>query len=171
MTRTDDHPPGEAASLRRRIDALGPWFHNMNLDGLWTAPDHFLGDYPAVKWRGFRDALPADLTGRSVLDIGCNAGFYAIEMKRRGAARVLGLDSDPRYLAQARFAAEVTGQDIEFAQGSVYDVGALNERFDIVLFMGVLYHLRHPLLALDLIRETVAGTCWSSSRCSAARPK
>lgn len=157
MMRPDDRAPLEAESLRRQIDALGQWFHNINLQGVWTAPDHFLGDYPAVKWRGFSDALPSDLTGKSVLDIGCNGGFYAIEMKRRGAARVLGLDSDARYLEQARLAARVTGQDIEFAQGSVYDVGALGERFDIVLFMGVLYHLRHPLLALDLIRETVAN--------------
>ena len=95
-----------AAELRRQADALGPWFHNIDLgDGVWTAPDHFLGDYPGVKWRRFADALPADLTGKSVLDIGCNGGFYAIAMKRRGAARVLGLDSDERYLAQARFAA------------------------------------------------------------------
>src|SRR5690606_31913710 len=46
--------------------------------------------------------------------------------------------------------------DIEFDKLSVYDVGAIGERFDIVLFMGVLYHLRHPLLALDLIHEHVA---------------
>ena len=147
-----------ASDLRRQADALGPWFHNIDLGGgIWTAPDHFLGDYPGVKWRRFADAIPADLTGRSVLDIGCNGGFYAIEMKRRGAARVLGLDSDDRYLAQARFAAASLGQEIEFRNLSVYDVGALGERFDIVLFMGVLYHLRHPLLALDLIREHVAG--------------
>ena len=91
-----------------------------------------------------------------MLDIGCNAGFYSIEMKRRGADRVVGIDFDARYLAQARFAAEVTGQDIEFRELSVYDVARLGERFDIVLFMGVLYHLRHPLLALDLIHEHVA---------------
>lgn len=143
--------------IARRIAALGPWFHNMELDGVRTAPDHFLGDYPAVKWRAFADAIPADLSGRSVLDIGCNGGFYAIEMKRRGAARVLGIDADADYLAQARFAAEVLGLDIEFRELSVFDVGALGERFDIVLFMGVLYHLRHPLLALDLIHEHVAG--------------
>jgi tRNA (mo5U34)-methyltransferase len=77
-------------------------------------------------------------------------------MKRRGAARVLGIDSDDEYLEQARFAAEVTGAEIEFQKLSVYDVGGLGERFDIVLFMGVLYHLRHPLLALDLIHEHVA---------------
>ncbi|MBE7243625.1 MAG: TIGR04290 family methyltransferase, partial [Actinomycetospora chiangmaiensis] len=62
-----------------------------------------------------------------------------------------------RYLDQARFAASQLGQEIEFRNLSVYDVGALGERFDLVLFMGVLYHLRHPLLALDLIREHVAG--------------
>jgi len=146
----------ENATLRREIDALGDWFHNIELDGVPTAPNHFLGDYPRVKWRRFADAIPADLTGKSVLDIGCNGGFYAIEMKRRGAARVLGLDSDARYLEQARFAAARTGQDIEFRNLSVYDVGALGERFDVVLFMGVLYHLRHPLLALDLIRTHAA---------------
>jgi tRNA (mo5U34)-methyltransferase len=140
-----------------RIKALGPWFHNMNLNGVWTAPDHPLGDYPAMKWKRFSHAIPADLSGNSVLDIGCNGGFYSIEMKRRGAAHVVGIDHDPDYLAQARFAAAVLGLDIEFHQLSVYDVAQLGERFDVVIFMGVLYHLRHPLLALDLIRAHVAG--------------
>ena len=142
--------------IRRRAEALGPWFHNIILNGVPTAPNHFLGDYPAVKWKTFADAIPQDLTGKNVLDIGCNGGFYSIEMKRRGAERVLGIDFDDEYLAQARFAAGVTGSDIEFRKLSVYDVGALREKFDVVLFMGVLYHLRHPLLALDLIHEHVA---------------
>jgi tRNA (mo5U34)-methyltransferase len=142
--------------IREKVEALGPWFHNLDLDGVPTAPAHFLGDYPNVKWRRFSEAVPRDLTGKTVLDIGCNAGFYGMEMKRRGAARVVGLDSDEEYLAQARFAAEVKGLDIEFRRMSVYDVGALGERFDVVLFLGVLYHLRHPLLALDLIREHAA---------------
>ena len=145
------------SDLQERIDALAPWFHNINLGGVWTAPDHFLGDYPGAKFRRFERSLP-DVRGKSVLDIGCNAGFYSIEMKRRGAERVLGIDSDERYLAQARLATETLGYDgVEFATLDVYDVGALGERFDLVIFMGVLYHLRHPLLALDLIREHVAG--------------
>jgi len=143
--------------IRERASQLGDWFHNIDLGGARTAPDHFLGDYPNVKWRRFEHAVPADLTGKSVLDIGCNGGFYSIEMKKRGADRVLGLDFDDRYLEQARFAAEVTGQDIEFRKMSVYDVAELGEQFDVVLFMGVLYHLRHPLLALDLIHDHVAG--------------
>ena len=146
------------ADLREKIDALGPWFHNLDLNGVRTAPDHFLGDYPNEKFQRFAAHLPEDLSGKTVLDIGCNAGFYSMEMKRRGAERVVGIDSDERYLAQARFAAETLGYDnIEFRNLSVYDVGALGERFDVVIFMGVLYHLRHPLLALDLIHEHVAG--------------
>lgn len=143
-------------AIERRVRELGSWFHNIDLRGVMTAPHHFLGDYPAIKWRRFEAALPADLRGRTVLDIGCNAGFYAIEMKRRGAERVVAIDSDPDYLAQARFAAEVSGVELEFRELSVYDVGTLGERFDVVLFLGVLYHLRHPLLALDLIHEHVA---------------
>src|SRR4051794_34930782 len=123
--------------IRRRAEELGPWFHNIELDGVWTAPNHFLGDYPAVKWKNFAGAIPHDLSGRSVLDIGCNGGFYSIEMKRRGANRVLGIDFDDAYLEQARFAAQITGCDIEFRKLSVYDLGALRERFDLVLFMGV----------------------------------
>jgi tRNA (mo5U34)-methyltransferase len=148
--------PVSKDEIRRRAEALGPWFHNIELNGVWTAPQHFLGDYPAVKWRSFAAAIPQNLAGKSVLDIGCNGGFYSIEMKKRGAARVLGIDFDDDYLAQARFAADVTGHDIEFRKLSVYDVGTLSERFDVVLFMGVLYHLRHPLLALDLIHAHVA---------------
>ncbi|MDB5649148.1 MAG: hypothetical protein JWL62_668 [Hyphomicrobiales bacterium] len=143
--------------LQERIEALGPWFHNIELRGIRTAPDHFLGDYPALKWREFSNALPHDLTGKTVLDIGCNGGFYSLEMKRRGAAHVLGIDFDDEYLAQARFAADVAELHIEFRKLSVYDVGQLRQAFDIVLFMGVLYHLRHPLLALDLLYENVVG--------------
>jgi tRNA (mo5U34)-methyltransferase len=141
--------------IQKRVETLGPWFHNLDLHGVKTAPAHFLGDYPALKWRRFCHALPTDLRNSSVLDIGCNAGFYSIEMKRRGAKRVLGIDYDAEYLAQARFAAEVSGLEIEFQKLSVYDVALLGEKFDIVLFMGVLYHLRHPLLALDLVHEHV----------------
>ena len=143
--------------IRARAEALGPWFHNLDLKGVRTAPNHFLYDYPNVVWQRFADAVPADLRGKTVLDIGCNGGFYSMAIKRRGGARVLGIDHDGTYLAQARFAADVEGLDIEFRRLSVFDIAQLGERFDVVLFFGVLYHLRHPLLALDLIHEHVAG--------------
>ena len=143
--------------IQRRVTELGPWFHNLNLRGVQTAPNHFLGDYPMVKWRGFSQVVPEDLKGLTVLDVGCNGGFYSIEMKRRGADRVVGIDSDPFYLKQAQFAAEVYGADVDFRRLSVYEIANLGERFDLVLFTGVLYHLRYPLLALDLLYEYVVG--------------
>ncbi|KQS28302.1 TIGR04290 family methyltransferase [Dyadobacter sp. Leaf189] len=143
--------------IQENVLKLGKWFHNIDLHGVKTAPDHFLGDYPSFKYQNFSKAIPADLTGKSVLDIGCNAGFYSIEMKKRGAERVVAIDSDERYLAQGRFAAETLGFDIEFRNMSVYEVAELGEKFDVVIFMGVLYHLRHPLLALDLLYDNVVG--------------
>ena len=109
--------------IRARVADLGPWFHNLDLGGVATAPEHFLHDYPANKWARFAEAVPNDLSGWTVLDIGCNAGFYAIEMKRRGADRVVAVDFDDRYLAQAHFAAEVSGVDIDFRRLSVYARG------------------------------------------------
>jgi tRNA (mo5U34)-methyltransferase len=147
------NPQLSARDIEQRVRELGNWFQNLNLRGVQTAPEHFLGDYPSCKWQHFADAIPRDLSGKTVLDVGCNAGFYSIEMKRRGAARVVGIDFDDEYLAQARFAAEVCETHIEFRRMSVYQVQELREQFDLVLFMGVLYHLRHPLLALDLLYE------------------
>jgi tRNA (mo5U34)-methyltransferase len=143
-------------ALQQKIEELGPWFHNLRLGGLATAPHHFLGDYPEVKWARFRDALPADMRGMTVLDIGCNAGFYSFAMKQRGADLVIGIDWDETYLQQAQFAAGILKLDVTFRRMSVWRVAELRQKFDLVIFMGVLYHLRHPLLALDLIHEHVA---------------
>ncbi len=143
--------------IQTRVRELGAWFHNMDLAGVQTAPNHFLGDYPRIKWQRFAHVIPADLRGKSILDVGCNAGFYSIEMKKRGASRVVGLDTDEVYLDQARFAARVNGVELELHNLSVYDVARLGERFDLVIFMGVLDHLRHPLLALDMLRQHVVG--------------
>ena len=144
-----------ATATQGEIDALGPWFHNLHLPGgLQTAPDHPMGDFPAFKWREIGAHLPADLDGWKVLDIGCNAGFYSFELARRGA-RVTAIDLDPHYLRQARWAASVLGLEgrVRFRQMQVYDLARETDEYDLVWFMGVLYHLRHPLLALDIIRR------------------
>lgn len=145
------------AEMQRKIRALGPWFHNLVLDGVQTAPEHSLGDYPSAAFRRFQTALPTDFTGKSVLDIGCNAGFYALEMKRRGAKRVVAIDRDARCIEQARFAAGVLGLDIEFRELNLYRIAELGERFDLVMCMGVIDHLRHPLLALDQLYDHVVA--------------
>jgi tRNA (mo5U34)-methyltransferase len=150
-----------AGHEQEEIRRLGPWFHNLHLpDGTQTAPDHPLGDFPAFKWAALAPALPADLSGWRALEIGCNAGFYSFELARRGAS-VLGIDHDEHYLTQARWAARhfagLPGS-VEFRRLGVYELPSLGETFDLVLFMGVLYHLRYPLLGLDLVAERVRGT-------------
>ena len=143
--------------IEREIAELAPWFHNLHLpSGHQTAPDHPLGDFPAFKWQELAPALPVDLSGWRALDIGCNAGFYSFELARRGA-RVLGFDVDEHYLAQASWARDRFDLHdvVEFRQGQVYDLARIESTFDLVLFMGVLYHLRYPLLALDLVAEKV----------------
>jgi tRNA (mo5U34)-methyltransferase len=149
-------PPFDRSELQNKIRDLGEWFHNLDLFGIPTAPNHFLGDFPAVKWKHIASAIPDDLKGASVLDIGCNGGFYSIHLKRRGADRVLGIDIDDRYLNQARFAADTLGVKIEFEKRSVYEVDKIAGQFDYVFFMGVLYHLRYPLFALDKVITKVA---------------
>lgn len=139
--------------LRSTIQQLGPWFHNLRLpDGTHTRPDHPLGDFPRNNWMVLESHLPRSLEGLSVLDIGCNAGFYTFEVARRGA-RGTALDVDARYLAQARWAAELYDLDdrIEFQQASVYSLATTTRRWDVVLFLGVLYHLRYPMLGLDIV--------------------
>jgi tRNA (mo5U34)-methyltransferase len=145
----------DTSALAQQIRQLGEWFHNIDLHGVPTAPDHFLGDFPKLKWQHISGAIPQDLSGAEVLDIGCNGGFYSIEMKRRGAERVLGIDVDDRYLKQARFAADTLGLDIEFQRRSVYEVAEIAGQFDYVFFMGVFYHLRYPVFALDQVVKKV----------------
>ncbi|PRY05723.1 tRNA (mo5U34)-methyltransferase [Pontibacter ummariensis] len=136
-------------------EQLGPWFHNLHLpNGEQTAPNHKLGDFPAFKWKELEASVPADLTGWNVLDVGCNAGFYSIELAKRGA-NVLGIDVDPHYLRQAAWAAKQFGLEdkIELKQMQVYDVARLDGQFDLIWYMGVLYHLRYPLLSLDILSQ------------------
>jgi tRNA (mo5U34)-methyltransferase len=144
--------------LGREIRALAPWFHNIRLpDGRQTAPDHPLGDFPAFKWEQIGGWLPQDMSGLTVLDIGCNAGFYSLALVERGA-RVLGIDSDPHYLRQAEWVRSRFGlreERLSLREMQVYELSRLEEEFDVVLFLGVLYHLRYPLLALDIVAQKV----------------
>jgi len=144
-----------SAATTQQIEKLGPWFHNIHLpDGNQTAPEHFLGDFPHYKWKQIAPTLPARMSGWKVLDIGCNAGYYSFELAKRGA-EVTAIDIDDRYLQQARWAAKLLDLEdrIEFRQAAVYQLADEQQQYDLVWFMGVFYHLRYPLLALDIIRN------------------
>src|SRR5947209_8498422 len=97
------------------------------------------------------------MRGMRALDIGCNAGFYSVALARRGA-QVLGIDVDPHYLRQAAWVREEFGieaEQMQLREMQVYELAELEESFDVVLFLGVLYHLRYPLLALDVVASKV----------------
>jgi tRNA (mo5U34)-methyltransferase len=147
--------PYQATTAADDIRRLAPWFQNLHLpDGSETAPNHHFGDFPRFKWLEIAPHIPADLTGKRVLDLGCNAGFYSIELARRGAT-VVGIDINAHYLRQARWAAAQFdfADRLTFERGSVYGASDLPGPFDIVVFMGLFYHLRYPLMALDAVAQ------------------
>jgi tRNA (mo5U34)-methyltransferase len=103
-------------------------------------------------------ALPQDINGATVLDIGATNGGLAFELERRGAARVLTVDIYSSDWFGFDAIKALLHSDVEYLRASVYELPAkLKEQFDIVVFCGVLYHLRHPLLALDVLRALTRG--------------
>jgi len=132
------------------------WFHQIDLgDGVVTPG---LQDCALTLQRV---AFPNDLAGKTVLDIGANDGFFSFEAKRRGAARVVALDTwarkydDTRAVENILFCADVLGLSIEVVQSDLFDYES--EPFDVVLFMGVLYHLQNPLGGLQRVARLAQG--------------
>ena len=140
------------------LERLQPWFHRIDLGGgLYTKTESVMGepvDHPAGPWETIGKCLPEDLSGKSVLDVGCNAGFYAIEAKRRGASRVLGVDGQRQHVRQAVFVRKLLGLDIEYRRMNVYELTRRRVGlFDITLALGLVYHLKHLVLALENLYE------------------
>jgi tRNA (mo5U34)-methyltransferase len=140
--------------LMADIERLGPWYHAIDLGDGTATPGR---SRPEPKFELIAGQLPASLRGLRVLDLGCNAGGVAVEFARRGAA-VVGVESGVRYYRQACWVRDVLGLDIEYHNMSIYDVGSIDGSFDIVLFLGLLYHLRYPQLSLDLLATKCVGT-------------
>ncbi len=134
--------------LQQGVDALGPWFHKIELpQGVTTKTTDNFGEgakHPLPTYARLKDVIPADLTGKTVLDVGCNAGFYSFEARRRGASRVLGAEARSWHVRQARFACAALGLDsVEFRRMSLYELHpARVGTFDVVLALGLLYHLK-----------------------------
>ena len=149
-------------TLRAVISRMGPWYHDVKLGpGLSTNPLH--EEYMANRWRFLEPFIPEDLHRKSVLDIGCNSGFFSFQMRKRNAGRVVGIDIMPHLLAQARFLSHWFEQPLELRELGAYDVESLGS-FDVVIFIGVLYHLKHPLYALEKIASICTDTMYLQSK-------
>jgi tRNA (mo5U34)-methyltransferase len=140
--------------LAAEVERLRPWFHAIELPhGVWTKRESAgtePADHPAGTWEVVRRHLPPDLAGKSVLDVGCSAGFYSVQAKRLGAARVLGVDARQHEIRQALLVRRALGLDVEIRRQSVYSLSpARTGRFDVVLALGLIYHCKHLVLALE----------------------
>jgi len=140
------------------------WYHSIDLgDGLVTPGAHSLAQ---LRQTTERLHLPARLDGLAVLDIGAWDGYFSFEAERRGARRVIAYDVSPADYFGFSTAKELLGSNVEYVQGSVYDLSKEPlGTFDVVLFAGVLYHLRYPLLALDRIHAICDGYMLLESHC------
>jgi tRNA (mo5U34)-methyltransferase len=139
----------------RRIESRN-WYHSIEIEPGLVTPGSLSAQVLHRMLERLR--LPTSLAGLTVLDIGAWDGFYSFEAERRGAKRVVAYDlAPPDYFGFAT-AKELLGSNVEYRQGSVYDLRPEEVgTFDVVLFLGVFYHLRYPLLALDRIREVCVG--------------
>lgn len=96
--------------------------------------------------------LPADMTGKSLLDIGCNEGYFCFQAKKRGASRVLGVDMNPQLIEKAR----KRTPDAEFANLSWWDID--NEKFDYVLFLSAIHYEKDQRALLNkLVNNLTPG--------------
>ncbi|MEX2263136.1 MAG: methyltransferase domain-containing protein [Bryobacteraceae bacterium] len=148
------------ATLRQvgELDRLG-YYHSFRLPDGTTIDGFQTLEQQELRLSQF--PIPADLSGRRVLDIGAWDGWFSFEMERRGAS-VVAFDSTHRQTLVAM--RERLGSSVEYVIGDIckFDSRELG-RFDIVLFLGVLYHLKHPLLALEHVCDLCIGlTCVES---------
>ncbi len=125
------------------------WYQRIYLgQGVYTLdePAHHEG-----VWQRLQASFPTDLKGASVLDVGTNAGFFAIQVKLRGAGRVVGIESLGDYLRQAILCRQILNLDIEYLALDAHHLDRIQESFEIVMFTGILYHLKNPLHVLEQV--------------------
>lgn len=147
----------------KRLGEIQPWWHDFELpQGIRTidrSRNELRLNHNAVKWHKLRSLI--DFRGKSVVDLGCNEGFYCQEAVRLGAAHVVGVDIDAHRIEKATFAANVLGmEEIQFVQASAYDVTqqTLSGRCDLALVLGLLHRVSDPyqlILKASELADTV----------------
>jgi tRNA (mo5U34)-methyltransferase len=139
------------ATIQELIDSVPVWHHRIEVaPGVIT---------PGLQWTQemLEDiGLPEDLTGLRVLDLGARDGFFSFECERRGASEVIAVDYSPAELTGFNVAKAILDSKVKWITANVYKINQLNlGKFDLVLFLGVIYHLRNPYLAIDRIYDVL----------------
>lgn len=142
--------------IKELDDKLG-WYQNIDLkNGLQTKTRTVWGeaiDHPRQRWESVAPGFPSDFTGKSVLDIGCNAGFFSFVAADRGCRDIVAIDYSSGYIEQARFCNDVRGDLIDFRVGYANDLVSIGRSFDITLCIGLLYHVPDIMGAIQQIGE------------------
>jgi tRNA (mo5U34)-methyltransferase len=152
----------------QRARELGPWFYPYDFgDGVRAesyTPPEVAGIFETrreMAERVVRRHFGSRLADISCLDIGCHEGFYSFAMARLGVGRITGLDVRPENLRKARFAAGALGHpEINFIQGNCEQLGVVETgKHELTLFLGVLYHLENPMMALRNVAAITKEMC------------
>jgi tRNA (mo5U34)-methyltransferase len=147
----------DPAAIARLVSQVEHWHHTIHFPGGISSPGAYdPGDLLQ------RLGLP-DLSGKRVLDVGTRDGYFAFACERLGA-EVVAIDHVDPAETGFEIARSILGSQVTYTVANVYDLQASQlGQFDVVLFLGVLYHLRHPLLALDRLRGLCRGTLFVES--------
>src|SRR2546429_7508780 len=141
--------------IKHQAESERYWFQKIELFPGYFSPGW---DDPAENKLPYY-GLPADLTGMRVLDIGCAEGFFSFEAERRGAREVIGIDSFSDSVRRFNIVKEARQSNATAFLMNVYDLEPKRlGTFDLVLFYGVFYHLKHPQLALERILSICTGS-------------
>jgi tRNA (mo5U34)-methyltransferase len=143
----------DPAEIRALIAQHGRWWHEIEVaPGIVTPGD----DSNRMKLPILDNlGLPRNMAGLRALDIGCSDGYFSFELEKRGA-RVVAIDFVPEEYSGFATARRILGSAVEYRMDNVYNLSPeAYGQFDVVLFLGVLYHLRSPLAALDAIRSVM----------------
>lgn len=135
--------------IEAKVSSVSNWFHRIEV-------------FPGIVTPGIQHSevmlekigLPDDLSGLRVLDIGARDGLYSFECEKRGAAEVIAVDYCSPETTGFNVAKEILNSKATWLTANVYELDKLNiGKFDLILFLGVIYHLRHPYLAIDKIHD------------------
>ncbi len=146
-----------ATDRNQLLDEIGrhQWYQSIELGDGVTTPGE-TGEATGAKLEMMN--LPTDLSGLSVLDIGCNEGFFAFEAERRGAAPAAAIDKGREAAAKFDLVHRLLDSRVEFRRIRIDELDPRRDgRFDLVFFLSVFHHLRHPLLTIDQVAALTRG--------------